>query len=144
MTFCNFSNDLELKYFHSSKSSLLQKNKIWYIHSINIAKALNVTNLKLLLCVSLREKCPNKELFLARIFPYSDWIRTDASYLSVFSPNAGKYGPEITPYLDTFRAVQLYQSFIYEIANIFKIYIQRTTMIGCKVTLLKINNKFPS
>ena len=39
------------------------------------------------------------ELFLVRIFPYSD------SYLSVFSPDAGKYGPEITPYLDTFHAV---------------------------------------
>ena len=26
-------------------------------------------------------------------------------YLSVFSPNTGKYGPEITPYLDTFHAV---------------------------------------
>ena len=25
--------------------------------------------------------------------------------LSVFSPNAGKYGPEITPYLDTFHVV---------------------------------------
>ena len=24
---------------------------------------------------------------------------------SVFSPNTGKYGPEITPYLDTFHAV---------------------------------------
>ena len=29
-------------------------------------------------------------------------------YLSVFSPNAGKYGPEIIPYLDTFHAVNLY------------------------------------
>ena len=28
-----------------------------------------------------------------------------AEYLSVFSPNTGKYGPEITPYLDTFHAV---------------------------------------
>ena len=28
-----------------------------------------------------------------------------AVYLSVFSPNARKYGPEITPYLDTFHAV---------------------------------------
>ena len=27
------------------------------------------------------------------------------SYLSVFSPNTGKYEPEITPYLDTFHAV---------------------------------------
>ena len=26
-------------------------------------------------------------------------------YLSVFSANAGKYGPEKTPYLDTFQAV---------------------------------------
>ena len=26
-------------------------------------------------------------------------------YVSVFSPNTGKYGPEITPYLDTFHEV---------------------------------------
>ena len=29
----------------------------------------------------------------------------DTSYLSVFSPNAGKYGPEITPNLETFHAM---------------------------------------
>ena len=29
----------------------------------------------------------------------------DIQYLSVFSPNGGKYGPEKTPYLDTFQAV---------------------------------------
>ena len=33
-------------------------------------------------------------VFLVRIFPYSDWIRRDTPYLSLFSPNAGKYGPE--------------------------------------------------
>ena len=27
----------------------------------------------------------------------------------VFRPNTGKYGPEITPYLDTFHAVLIYQ-----------------------------------
>ena len=27
------------------------------------------------------------------------------SYFPVFNPNTGKYGPEITPYLDTFHAV---------------------------------------
>ena len=27
---------------------------------------------------SLREKCPNTEFFLVRIFPYSDWIRGDS------------------------------------------------------------------
>ena len=39
------------------------------------------------------------------IFSRSNWIRKDSPYLSVFSPNAGKYRPEKTPYLDTFHAV---------------------------------------
>ena len=56
---------------------------------------------------SLREKCPNTELLLVLIFLYSDWIRRDTPYLSLFSPNTGKYGPEITPYLDTFHAVSV-------------------------------------
>ena len=55
--------------------------------------------------VSLREKCPNTGFFLVRIFPDSDWIRRDTLYLSVFSPNPGKCGPEKTRYLDTFHAV---------------------------------------
>ena len=32
-------------------------------------------------------------------------VKSDTSYLSVFSPNAGRYGPEKTPYLDTFHTV---------------------------------------
>ena len=32
--------------------------------------------------------------FLVRVFSYPDWIRRNAEYLSVFSPNAGKYGSE--------------------------------------------------
>ena len=43
-----------------------------------------------------REKCPNTEFLLVRIFPHP----------ALFSPNAGKCGPEKTPYLDTFHAVQ--------------------------------------
>ena len=31
------------------------------------------------------------ELFWS-VFSHSDWIRRDREYLSVFSPNAGKYG----------------------------------------------------
>ena len=31
---------------------------------------------------------------LVRIFPHSYWIRRYTEYLSLFSPNAGKYGPE--------------------------------------------------
>ena len=33
-------------------------------------------------------------VILVRIFPHSDWIQRDIPYLSVFSPSAGKYGPE--------------------------------------------------
>ena len=58
--------------------------------------------------MSLREKWPNTELLLVRIFPHTDWIRIDTSYLSVFSPYAAKYGPEITSYLVTFTAVCFY------------------------------------
>ena len=51
--------------------------------------------------LALREKCPYTELFLVHIFPHLYWIRS----LFVFSPKAGKYGPERAPYLDTFHAV---------------------------------------
>ena len=33
-------------------------------------------------------------VFLVRIFPHSDWIRTDMEHLFAFTPNAGKYGPK--------------------------------------------------
>ena len=42
---------------------------------------------------ALREKCPNTEFFLVRIFPHSDRIRSDT-----------EYGPKKTLYLDTFHA----------------------------------------
>ena len=52
-----------------------------------------VTSISLLL-YTLCEKCPMTEFFLVRAF---------ASLC--FSPNAGKYGPEKTPYLDKFCTV---------------------------------------
>ena len=64
-------------------------------------RPLHKVRTKLTLC----EKYPNTELFLVRIFLYSDLIWRDNPYLSVFSPNTGKYGLEITPYLDTSHAV---------------------------------------
>ena len=33
-------------------------------------------------------------VFLVYISPHLDWIRRDTPYLSTFSPNEGKYGPE--------------------------------------------------
>ena len=58
----------------------------------------------------LCEMCPNTEFFLVHIFPHLDWIWGDTKYLSVFSMNAGKYGPEKTPYLDTFHVVVVYSN----------------------------------
>ena len=34
-------------------------------------------------------------------------LNTEKYYLLVFSPNTGKYGPEKTPYLDTFHEVKI-------------------------------------
>ena len=39
-------------------------------------------------------KVPIFGVILVRIFPHLDWIRRNTSYLSVFSPNAGKCEPE--------------------------------------------------
>ena len=50
-------------------------------------------------------RSPKTEFVLLSILTHLDWIWRHTRYLSVFSPNAGKYGPEETPYLDTFRAV---------------------------------------
>ena len=36
-------------------------------------------------------------------------VQIRSNFSSVFSPNSGKYGPEITPYMDTFHAVSLEQ-----------------------------------
>ena len=46
-------------------------------------------------------KVSKYRVFLVRIFLYSDRTRR----FTVFSPNTGKCVPEITPYLDTFHAV---------------------------------------
>ena len=39
--------------------------------------------------------------------PYFPTLGLNTEYLSVFSPNAGKEGPERILYLDTFHAVSL-------------------------------------
>ena len=43
-------------------------------------------------------------------FPLNNQVKSvliRSFFWSVFSPNTGKYGPEKTPYLDTFHAVNL-------------------------------------
>ena len=63
----------------------------------------------------LREKYPNTK-FLLKFF----------TYLSVFSPNAGKYGPEKTPYLDTFHTVSTYNNIF---VTIMIMYLQQWNII---------------
>ena len=73
--------------------------------------------------VSLREKCPNTTFFLVRIILYLDWI-------SVFTPNTGKYGPEKTPYLGTFTQC---------LSNYYQ---KQLPEVFCKKRVLKIFGNF--
>ena len=41
-------------------------------------------------------------------------VQTRSHFWSVFSPKTGKYGPKITPYLDTFHAAQPWQSRLFQ------------------------------
>ena len=53
-----------------------------------------------------REKCPSLEIFW---FVYSE-IRRDIWYLSVFSPNVGKCGPEKLRILTLFTMYEMFMS----------------------------------
>ena len=55
---------------------------------------------------SLREKCPMQNYF------WSVFSRSRTEYGEILSPNTGKYGPEITPHLDTFHSVHLMATYI--------------------------------
>lgn len=52
--------------------------------------------------ISLRERCPNSELFLVGISPYFNWIRRFTMQIYMFCPNAGKNVPRKTSTLGTF------------------------------------------
>ena len=94
----NFSIDLYLCDFRSifgeNSAYMWNNNWVWLI-SPKIAT------------ITLREKCSGTEFFLVRMFPLSDWIQRDTSYLSVFSLNAGKYGPKKLRFWTFFTQVQL-------------------------------------
>ena len=50
-------------------------------------------------------------------------------YFPIFGLNTGKYGPEITPYLDTFHAVQLCKDYMLQFLKKLKLY----TKLGPKI-----------
>ena len=90
----------------------------FFIENISDIKYPRLTNKKIVVVilrqlnyawvVTLREKYPNTEFFLVRVFPHSNWIRRDTPYLSVFNSNAEKHRPEKTPHFDTFHAVSVF------------------------------------
>ena len=47
-------------------------------------------------------------VFSGQFFLYSDCIQTFGEWISMFSPNTGKYRTENTPYLNTFHVVYSY------------------------------------
>ena len=55
------------------------KHPIWPRNSIHLNMIFTRTS-KTLWKMTLREKYPNTEFFLVRIFPHSDWIRRDTPY----------------------------------------------------------------
>ena len=80
---------------------MLRKNRrgIWYNH-LTFAKCLFSTDFDSpwskisYLKVTTALKVSLFGIFLVHIFPHSEWIRRDTSYLHAFSLNAGKYRPE--------------------------------------------------
>ena len=56
-------------------------------------------------------KVPVFGVLLVCIFPHSDWIRRDTEYLSVLSPNAGKYGQGNSEYGQFSRSDKSFFSF---------------------------------
>ena len=91
-----------------SCSNLLIKPNSHLFPNINFLVSID---LKWLFIFILQKHCVKsvqiRSFFWSVFFPHSDWIRRDTPYLSVFSPNAGKYGPDKTPYLHTFHTVKV-------------------------------------
>ena len=81
--------------------------------------------------IAKHEHCVKSVQILSFFWSVFSRILTEYGYLSVFSPNAGKYGPEITPYLDTFQAVKIFSDQQY-------LWKERSNQAG--IYLFRINN----
>ena len=73
--------------------------------------------------VSLREKCPNTELFLVDMIPYSGWLRRDASYLRIQS-ECGKIRTRNNSVIGYFS-----RSVCYSSSNILKVLLIKDALI---------------
>ena len=96
----SYSYTVQRDHSFSTLTKPLEKKNIsypWYAHVHvsfleNFVNALNKwSQITFSRLWTLREKCPNKEFYLVRIFLYSDWIRRFTTE---------KHGQEKTPYLE--------------------------------------------
>ena len=109
------SDILKTKSFlHVQAKHFARSGTVQHGHVFELCTVWKYTEKKKQFEVSLCEKRSNAEFFLVNIFLHSDWIRKDTKHLPLFSPNVGKYGPEKTPYLDTFHALSVLITWIFE------------------------------
>ena len=84
-------------------------------------------------------------VFLVRTFPHLDWIWRDTEYLSVFTPNAGKYGPkeklQIRTFFKQWRLPVQDNLGYYIILNFFFIHekFKGKVSVAIRITILLIN-----
>ena len=98
------------KYFSNLDSSKICDNKtFWKTIQPFFSEKRKITN-KIALIDEDETVISNDQLISKELNQFSQNVTKavnirENSYLSVFSSNAGKYGPEMTPYLDTCHAV---------------------------------------
>ena len=87
--------------FYSQLFSLKITNKYCYKDLLHCVKSVQIRSF----FWSVFSRIQTEYRKIRSISLYSVRMRENTEYLSVFTPNAGKYGPKKTPYLDTFHAV---------------------------------------
>ena len=105
--------------FSSGEDSFDEKLLVapWFKYFLVILNMLTLSLIKILweyqTCIRFFRLNTAREVsvfvvFLVRLFPHLDWIRRVAEYLSVFSPNTGKYRPEKPPIQPFFTQCKIY------------------------------------
>ena len=72
------------KYFSRILIKVAEVENVLFFHGIEVCCCYSMSCWCYLwnpIPISLREKFPNTEFFLVRIFPHSDWIRRDTEYV---------------------------------------------------------------
>ena len=107
--FIEYSNDIDDIYENIKEYNPNKKRKILIVFDDMIADMVSNKNLNPITAW----KVPKYGVISGPYFPVFRLKTERYAYLSVFSPNKGKYRPEITLYLDTFYTVIATELFIW-------------------------------